>query len=53
MLTRNLPVFRIAAAVDYFDDHLVCTGLGNGGVNDVDLGSRGDESFLHIVLFDW
>jgi hypothetical protein len=49
ILTGNLPVFRVAAAIDHFDDQLVCTGFGNGGVNDVDLGSRGDEGFLHIV----
>jgi hypothetical protein len=28
---------------------LVCTGLGNGGINNVDLGSTGDEGFLHVV----
>jgi hypothetical protein len=49
MLTGNLPVFRVAAAVYYFDDYLVCTGLGNGGVDNVDLGSRGDKGFLHVV----
>jgi hypothetical protein len=53
VFTGNLPVFRVAAAVDHFDDHLVCTGLGNGSVDDVDLGSRGDEGFLHVVLFCW
>jgi hypothetical protein len=48
-LTGHLPVFGVAAAVDYFDDHLVCAGLGDGAFDDGDLGAGGDESFLHFV----
>lgn len=48
-LTRYFPVFGIAAAEDNFDDDLVWPGLGNRGVDDVDLGAGGDKGFLHVV----
>ena len=50
MPTSDLPVFGVAAAVDYFDDYLVCIWLGDGLVDDVDLRAGGNEAFLH---FGW
>jgi len=47
--TWNLPVLGIAATEDDLDDNLVFAGLGNVGVDDVDLGASGDKSFLHVV----
>jgi len=47
--TGDLPVLRVATTEDDLDDNLVFAGLGNVGVNDVDLGASGNESFLHDV----
>ena len=47
--TRNLPVLGVAAAENDFDNDLVFAGFGDVAIDDVDLGSSGDESFLHVV----
>ena len=54
--TSHLPVLGVRATVDDLDDDLVTTSLGDGSVDDLDLGAGGDESFLHVcdmIDFRW